>query len=147
MGPISTILAETPIACVPSVMIAHLTPSPFLASPINQGRPHTPESRAKIAAANKGKVPWNVGKKHSPETRERIRERTRIAMQKRKMKMVEDMGMTLEEYEEVKRAQRAARQMADRLKRQEKGGFNETEFRWVGIPCMNPHLQVKLVHG
>ncbi|XP_073105089.1 uncharacterized protein [Elaeis guineensis] len=37
--------------------------------------------RMKISKANKGNVPWNKGRKHSAETLQRIRERTRIAMQ------------------------------------------------------------------
>lgn len=49
------------------------------------GRPHTTESRAKISAANKGKVPWNAGKKHSEETRRKIAAGTRKAMIKRQM--------------------------------------------------------------
>jgi NUMOD3 motif len=44
------------------------------------GQPHTTESRQKISAANKGKVPWNKGRKHSPETRRKIAEATRRAM-------------------------------------------------------------------
>ena len=47
------------------------------------GRLHTPESRAKISAANKGRTPWNAGRKHSEETRQRIAEATRKAMQRR----------------------------------------------------------------
>ena len=47
------------------------------------GHPHTAESRAKISAANKGKVPWNQGKKHSEETRRRIAEGTRRAIERK----------------------------------------------------------------
>ncbi|ONK76474.1 uncharacterized protein A4U43_C03F28340 [Asparagus officinalis] len=43
--------------------------------------------RTRISKANKGNVPWNKGRKHSPETLQRIRERTRIAMQDPKVKM------------------------------------------------------------
>lgn len=44
------------------------------------GKPHTDESRRKISAANKGKVPWNKGRKHSEETKRKIAEATRRAM-------------------------------------------------------------------
>jgi hypothetical protein len=47
-------------------------------TPTQQGRPHTPESRAKISAANKGKTPWNKGVGHSEETKARIKERTKL---------------------------------------------------------------------
>ncbi|XP_020241796.1 uncharacterized protein LOC109820124 isoform X1 [Asparagus officinalis] len=41
----------------------------------------------RISKANKGNVPWNKGRKHSPETLQRIRERTKLAMQDPKVKM------------------------------------------------------------
>ncbi len=66
------------------------------------GRPHTPESRAKISAANKGKRPWNKGIGHSEETKARIRERTKEAMEAKKREKVAAMGMTLEEFEAMK---------------------------------------------
>ncbi|KAI4355349.1 hypothetical protein L6164_004130 [Bauhinia variegata] len=43
--------------------------------------------RIRISKANKGNTPWNKGRKHSPETLQRIRERTRLAMQNPKVKM------------------------------------------------------------
>ncbi|XP_011072707.1 uncharacterized protein LOC105157889, partial [Sesamum indicum] len=43
--------------------------------------------RMRISKANKGNTPWNKGKKHSPETLQRIKERTRLAMQDPKVKM------------------------------------------------------------
>eukprot|EP00741_Cyanophora_paradoxa_P016310 tig00020911_g15748.t2 len=49
---------------------------------VNNGFPHTDESKAKISAANKGKTPWNKGRKHSEETKRKIAEATRAAMQK-----------------------------------------------------------------
>lgn len=66
---------------------------------INIGRPHTDSSRAKISAANKGKVPWNVGKSHSEETRNKIAEKTREAMQQKKIAKLAALGMTMEDYD------------------------------------------------
>ncbi|OIW13521.1 hypothetical protein TanjilG_29262 [Lupinus angustifolius] len=43
--------------------------------------------RMRISKANKGNTPWNKGRKHSPETLQKIKERTRIAMQNPKVKM------------------------------------------------------------
>ncbi|KAM3245804.1 hypothetical protein P3L10_007571 [Capsicum annuum] len=43
--------------------------------------------RMRISKANKGNTPWNKGRKHSPETLQRIRERTKLAMQDPKVKM------------------------------------------------------------
>ncbi|PKI44399.1 hypothetical protein CRG98_035202 [Punica granatum] len=43
--------------------------------------------RRRISKANKGNTPWNKGRKHSAETLQRIRERTRLAMQNPKVKM------------------------------------------------------------
>ncbi|OMO70524.1 Intron-encoded nuclease 2 [Corchorus capsularis] len=43
--------------------------------------------RMRISKANKGNTPWNKGRKHSAETLQRIRERTKLAMQNPKVKM------------------------------------------------------------
>ncbi|KDP40621.1 hypothetical protein JCGZ_24620 [Jatropha curcas] len=43
--------------------------------------------RMRISKANRGSTPWNKGRKHSPETIQRIRERTKLAMQNPKIKM------------------------------------------------------------
>ncbi|GMI91709.1 hypothetical protein like AT1G53800 [Hibiscus trionum] len=43
--------------------------------------------RRRISKANKGNTPWNKGRKHSAETLQRIRERTRLAMQNPKVRM------------------------------------------------------------
>ncbi|KAI4329015.1 hypothetical protein L6164_021322 [Bauhinia variegata] len=43
--------------------------------------------RMRISKANKGNTPWNKGRKHSSQTLQRIRERTRLAMQNPKVRM------------------------------------------------------------
>ncbi|KAF5466267.1 hypothetical protein F2P56_016208 [Juglans regia] len=43
--------------------------------------------RLRISKANKGNTPWNKGRKHSAETLQRIRERTKLAMQDPKVRM------------------------------------------------------------
>ncbi|XP_050232291.1 uncharacterized protein LOC126680992 [Mercurialis annua] len=48
---------------------------------------HEKLRRMRISKANKGNTPWNKGRKHSPETIQRIKERTRLAMQNPKVKM------------------------------------------------------------
>ncbi|CAN0045895.1 unnamed protein product [Scytosiphon promiscuus] len=77
------------------------------------GRPHTVASRAKISAANKGKKPWNVGVGHSEETRRKIAEGARNAAKKRREKAAESLGMTLEDYEEMKRRKPAGKRSPD----------------------------------
>ncbi|CAN0029606.1 unnamed protein product, partial [Hapterophycus canaliculatus] len=77
------------------------------------GRPHTVASRAKISAANKGKKPWNVGVGHSDETRRKIAEGARNAAKKRREKAAESLGMTLEDYEEMKRRKPAGKRSTD----------------------------------
>jgi len=84
------------------------------------GRPHTESSRAKISAANKGKVPWNVGKSHSEETRLLIAEKTREAMLRRKNLKLQELGMTQEDYE-LQRLQ----QKKEKKRSMVKGGLTE----------------------
>mmetsp|Transcript_12987 Transcript_12987/g.19544 ORF Transcript_12987/g.19544 Transcript_12987/m.19544 type:complete len:573 (-) Transcript_12987:22-1740(-) len=66
---------------------------------VTNSRLHTSESKAKISAANKGKLPWNAGKQHSEETKRRIAEKTRESIMKKKLEKAAQMGMTLEELE------------------------------------------------
>eukprot|EP00871_Galdieria_phlegrea_P004951 jgi/Galph1/5457/GphlegSOOS_G4028.1 len=60
--------------------------NPKLTTIKKKGYPHTPESRAKISAANKGCVPWNKGKQHSRETKEKISLRLKAIMADPKVK-------------------------------------------------------------
>lgn len=58
--------------------------SPRLAGEAAEGllSPGELKRRLKISAANRGKKAWNKGRHHSPSTKERIRQRTREAMQR-----------------------------------------------------------------
>lgn len=55
------------------------------------GRPHTPASRSRISAANKGNTPWNKGVSHSTETRRKIAEGARKAALRRKIALAAEM--------------------------------------------------------
>ena len=66
------------------------------------GYTHNDISRAKISAANKGKVPWNVGKQHSEETKQRIKEKTKESIERRKLAAAQAMGLTVAEMEAKK---------------------------------------------
>ena len=63
------------------------------------GYTHNDVSRAKISAANKGKVPWNVGKQHSEETKQRIKEKTKESIERKKLAAAQAMGLTVAEME------------------------------------------------
>ena len=85
-------------------------PTPTLpaatATPVVKGLPsgytHNDVSRAKISAANKGKVPWNVGKQHSEETKQRIKEKTKESIERKKLAAAQAMGLTVPEMEAKK---------------------------------------------
>ena len=73
------------------------------------GHPHSDISKARISAANKGKVPWNVGKKHSDETKARIAAKTKEAMLRRRVNLALEAGFSsLEEFEEKKKQDKIA---------------------------------------
>ena len=76
---------------------------------IMTGHAHSEISKAKISAANKGKVPWNVGKKHSEETKARIAEKTKEAMLKKRVaKALSEGFASLDDYEEKKKQDKLA---------------------------------------
>ena len=79
---------------------------------------HSDAARAKISAANKGRVPWNVGKQHSEETKRRIAEKTREAMLRRKQQQSAALGFSsVEEFEAKKAEERATKKIEkDRTK-------------------------------
>jgi hypothetical protein len=93
----------------------------------NGGYSHTQASRAKISAANKGKVPWNKGLNRTDEVKARIAAGVRAKNRERFLEKLQDMGLTEEEYEEKKRKERTAKEAERRARRTEKGGYRPTE--------------------
>ena len=91
------------------------------------GYSHTQASRAKISAANKGKVPWNKGMNRTDEVKARIAAGVRAKNRERFLQKLDEMGITEEEYDERKRAERAAKEAEKRARRTENGGYRPTE--------------------
>ena len=93
----------------------------------NGGFSHTAASKAKIAAANKGKTPWNKGRNRSPETKARIAAGVRAKNRERFLQKLKDIGVTEEEYEAKKKEERQIKEAERRSRRTEKGGYRPTE--------------------
>lgn len=93
----------------------------------NGGYTHTRESKAKISAANKGKTPWNKGKQRSEEVKARIAAGVRQRNRERFLAKLEEMGLTEEQYNQQRKAERAALEKERNSRRTEKGGYRPTE--------------------
>eukprot|EP01031_Cornospumella_fuschlensis_P033214 gene33214-40186_t len=66
----------------------------------SSAHPQSAEARAKISAANKGKIPWNLNRHHSAETRRKIAESTLRYVYKKKLEKATAIGLTtVEQYE------------------------------------------------
>eukprot|EP01031_Cornospumella_fuschlensis_P033286 gene33286-40269_t len=81
----------------------------------SSSHPQSAEARAKISAANKGKIPWNLNRHHSAETRRKIAESTLRYVYKKKLEKATAIGLTtVEQYEaylkEEKRKLKRAKQ-------------------------------------
>lgn len=94
---------------------------------VNGGYSHTKASRAKIAAANKGKTPWNKGKARSEEVKARIAAGVRKKNRERLLKKIADMGLTEEEYNAQKKEEKRKREAERRARKTEKGGYRPTQ--------------------
>lgn len=94
---------------------------------VNGGYAHTKASRAKIAAANKGKTPWNKGKARSEEVKARIAAGVRRKNRERLLKKIADMGLTEEEYNAQKKEEKRKREAERRARKTEKGGYRPTQ--------------------
>lgn len=93
----------------------------------NGGFSHTASSRAKISAANKGKTPWNKGKHRSEEVKARIAAGVRARNRERFLQKLKDQGITEEQYNGQKKAERAKKDAERRARRTAKGGYRPTE--------------------
>jgi NUMOD3 motif len=92
----------------------------------NGGFSHTVASKAKIGAANKGKVPWNKGRERSPEERSRIAAGVRARNREKFLQQLNEMGVTEEEYEQKKKEERRKKDAERRARRTENGGYRPT---------------------
>jgi hypothetical protein len=92
----------------------------------NGGYSHTTASKAKIAAANKGKTPWNKGRSHSEDVRARIAAGVRANNRERFLQKLQDDGLTEEEYEAQKAEERRSTDAEKLARRTEKGGYRPT---------------------
>ncbi len=94
---------------------------------VNGGYTHTSASKAKISAALKGKTPWNKGKNRSEEVKARIAEGVRRRNRERFLAKLAEEGITEEEFNERKKAERRKKDAERRARQTAKGGFTPTE--------------------
>lgn len=94
---------------------------------VNGGFSHTKASRAKIAAANKGKTPWNKGKARSEEVKARIAAGVRRKNRERLLQKIADMGLTEEEYNAQKKEEKRQREAERQARKTVKGGYRPTQ--------------------
>ncbi len=93
----------------------------------NGGYSHTFSSRAKISAANKGKVPWNKGQSRSEEVKARISEGVLRRNRERFLAQLAMDGITEEQYNEQKKAERRRKDAERRARRTPNGGYIPSE--------------------
>lgn len=93
----------------------------------NGGYAHTSSSKAKISAANRGKVPWNKGTPRSHEVRARIAEGVRRRNRERFLVQLAEENISEEEYLERKKAERRKKDSERRTRRTVNGGYTPTE--------------------
>ncbi|KAG2250890.1 hypothetical protein Bca4012_098340 [Brassica carinata] len=118
--------------------------------------------RMRISKANRGNTPWNKGRKHSPETLQKIRERTKIAMQDPKIKMkLSNLGHAQNEETRLKIGEGVRMRWARRKERRKvqetchfewqnllaeaarKGFTDEQEFQWDSYKIMDQQNQLE----
>eukprot|EP00934_Nitzschia_sp_Nitz4_P005033 Nitzschia sp. Nitz4//scaffold328_size19456//9639//11099//NITZ4_008721-RA/size19456-processed-gene-0.10-mRNA-1//1//CDS//3329547974//5023//frame0 len=89
----------------------------------NGGFSHTPASRAKISAANKGKIPWNKGKSHTEELKAKIRAGVLARLRDRFVLKLQKEGITEQEYHERKQEEERKKQQTKMERRTKRGGL------------------------
>lgn len=94
---------------------------------VNGGYSHTSASKAKISAANKGKIPWNKGKTRSEEVKARIAEGVRRRNRERFLEKLAAEGITEEEFNKRKKEERRRKDAERRARKTAKGGYIPTE--------------------
>ncbi|CAN7097397.1 hypothetical protein BRARA_F00094 [Brassica rapa] len=118
--------------------------------------------RMRISKANRGNTPWNKGRKHSPETLQKIRERTKIAMQDPKIKMkLSNLGHAQNEETRLKIGEGVRMRWARRKERRKvqetchfewqnllaeaarKGYTDEHEFQWDSYKILDQQNQLE----
>ncbi|KAH0920623.1 hypothetical protein HID58_020641 [Brassica napus] len=118
--------------------------------------------RMRISKANRGNTPWNKGRKHSPETLQKIRERTKIAMQDPKIKMkLSNLGHAQNEETRLKIGEGVRMRWARRKERRKvqetchfewqnllaeaarKGYTDEQEFQWDSYKILDQQNQLE----
>ncbi|CAN6997552.1 unnamed protein product [Brassica rapa subsp. trilocularis] len=118
--------------------------------------------RMRISKANRGNTPWNKGRKHSPETLQKIRERTKIAMQNPKIKMkLANLGHAQNEETRLKIGEGVRMRWARRKEMRKvqetchfewqnvlaeaarKGYTDEQEFLWDSYKIMDQQNQLE----
>ncbi|KAL4625139.1 hypothetical protein ACB092_05G002700 [Castanea dentata] len=122
--------------------------------------------RMRISKANKGNTPWNKGRKHSAETLQRIKERTKLAMQDPKVKMkLMNLGHAQSEETRMKIAvgvRMGWQRRRERLTVQEncyfewqnliaeasrRGFVGEVELQWDSYKILNEQLKQEWVES
>ncbi|XP_030971124.1 uncharacterized protein LOC115991516 isoform X2 [Quercus lobata] len=122
--------------------------------------------RMRISKANKGNTPWNKGRKHSAETLQRIKERTKLAMQDPKVKMkLMNLGHAQSKETRMKIAvgvRMGWQRRRERLMVQEncyfewqnliaeasrRGFFGEVELQWDSYKILNEQLKQEWVES
>jgi hypothetical protein len=91
------------------------------------GYTHTTASKAKISAANKGKVPWNKGVQRPDDVKARIAEGVRRKNRERFLQKLADMGMTEEQYEDQKKQESILQDEEKQKRKTAQGGYRATE--------------------